>query len=213
MEISLNTAINTWLIFWITYWIVGGILTLKGHFEEIRPVTHLEEVLNVLFINMGWTLLSTIFLYLLPIRSLVDIHIIFKFILSYIVTELWFYHTHIFAHHPSIYKHLHKLHHKFKHPYALTALFCTGYEAIIINTFAGGLGPVLFQMETPYIYFWFVIISINATVTHSGYKISYLFDGTHDLHHTDFNCNYGTSIYLDKLYGTYKEPSNKIQND
>lgn len=205
--ITLNVAINTWIVFWSTYWIIGSLITYKGHVDNVRPVKHLKEVISVLLLNMVWTFLSTIILWILPLRSLTDIHIILKFLFSYVVLEIYFFHIHLCAHQKNVYKYLHKMHHRFTKCYSLTAMYCTGYEAVVVNSFSVGLGPLLFQMEEPWIYLWFFLVSLNAVASHSGYRISWLIDGAHDLHHSEFNYNFSTSTFLDRLYGTYKNNS------
>ena len=105
-------------------------------------------------------------------------------------------------HHRQLYIHFHKKHHKFQYPYALTAVYGTGYDAIICNLISVGLGPIIVDLQSPYIYIWFVIVALNSTYTHSGF---YIFERSHDLHHQSNDCNYGTIGLFDKLYGTFKE--------
>ncbi len=137
-----------------------------------------------------------------PLRALVDSHIIIKLVLNYILTDIWFYHVHIMMHHPQLYVKLHKLHHKFNSTWSLTALYCTGYESIFLNVFATSLGPIIFQIPPPYLYIWYFFVSLNSLLTHSGIQISFLLDDSHDKHHKLFNYYYGVSGYLDMLYGT-----------
>jgi sterol desaturase/sphingolipid hydroxylase (fatty acid hydroxylase superfamily) len=212
--VSFENAMYSWLIFWIIYWISGSILTWKSHRDNTRKVTKLSVVINCLIINMAWTLLGSIILFYIPIRITTDMNIITKFVLCNIITEIWFYHLHIMAHHPALYKSLHKTHHEFSHScYALTAMYCTGYEAVIINLFSVGLGPIVLNMQTPYLYIWFGLVALNSTVTHSGYTIGWIIDGSHQIHHNSFNYNYGVLTLLDRIYGTYKDPTPMDDND
>ena len=106
-------------------------------------------------------------------------------------------------HQKQLYPLLHELHHKFPKPYALTALYSTPYEVIVSGVFSGSLGPMICQLPPPYLYIWFFIISLNSVCTHSGYRIFFLIDGSHDKHHSLYSVNYGVSPWLDMLYGTY----------
>ena len=106
----------------------------------------------------------------------------------------------------------HKKHHTYRHPWSLTAMYCTGYEAVVCNLFAVGLGPVMLGIEPPYLYIWFGLVALNSTVTHSGYSLGWLVDGSHDEHHRSYNCNYGVLTIFDRIYGTYKNP-NPVDND
>ena len=211
--VTVNVAIYSWFVFWITYWIVGGLMSWRAHVTGIRNVTMLKEVVSVVVVNMMWSFIGLIVLCFLPLRVNVEVHIFFKLFFTYVITELWFYHLHCFAHNVQMYKHLHKLHHKFKEPYALTALYCTGYETVVINCFAVGIGPIIFQIPPPYIYLWFIIVAVNSVATHSGYSFYMLIDRAHDLHHFKFCYNYGTSPYLDMLYGTYKDPASVFEEN
>src|SRR4029079_14210643 len=84
----------------------------------------------------------------------------------------------------------------------LIALYCSGYEAVVCNVFAVGLGPVMLDIGFPYLYIWFALVAINSTLTHSGIKMSWLADGSHDEHHRN-NVNFGVLGIFDKIYGTY----------
>ena len=207
MEMTINTAIISWTIFWVTYWISGLLLTWKAHIDKVREITNLKEVCTVLFINMFWTFLAVLLLFHLPLRAMTDSHIIIKLTLTYLLADCWFFHMHIMLHAADLYRNLHKMHHKYRLPYALTALYCTGYEVIFLNTFAGGLGIIIFQVPTPYVYIWFFLVALNSVCSHSGYKFWILIDGSHEIHHTTNNKNYGFSPWFDMLYGTYYSTS------
>ncbi len=201
--LTVNILINCYIIFWITYWIVGSIITYQMHKNNIRPVTNLLEVISNLMINMMWTFIGLILLFFCPLRAMTDSHIGVKIILSYLLTEIWFYHFHLLIHHPHLYTKIHKIHHRFRSPFSLAALYCTPYEVIFLNLFSVSLGPIIFQIPDPIIYVWYFLVSLNVLVTHSGIHIPYIITDEHDTHHRVYNKNYGLSIYLDWIYGTY----------
>ena len=203
-DLTFETAVYSWFVFWVTYWISGTYLSYKA--REIRPVKHLSVVLNNLVMNMVWTFLGSIVIFYTPIRLVTTLNIVNKLILCNLITEIWFYHIHLLVHHPQLYQQYHKRHHEFTQPYALTALYCTGYEAVVCNVFAAGLGPVMLEVGSPYIYIWFVLVAVNSTFTHSGLRLGWLMDGSHDIHHETFKYNYGTLTLFDRIYGTYKGP-------
>lgn len=209
LEMDVDVGITCWVIFWLTYWIFGGLITWK--MRNVRKITHFTDVINVLLINMMWSLLATVILAFIPLRAMTDTHILIKFLLTYFITDIWFYHMHVFSHHPNLYQKIHKMHHIFKEPYALTALYSTGYECVVVNVFSASLGCVIFDIGTPYIYIWYFLTPLNALISHSGIKCSYLIDGYHDSHHMYHNYNFSLSPYLDMIYGTYKSPELKIE--
>ena len=211
--ISVNVGISSWCTFWLTYWISGIFLTWKAHHEKVREITNLKEVCTVLIINMFWTLLGVLMLAFLPLRIITDTHIIIKLILTYLIADIWFYHFHVMLHQPDIYKYLHKTHHKFLHPYGLTALYCTGYEAIFLNVFSVSIGIIIFQVPSPYIYIWYSLVALNSVCSHSGYKFWIFIDGSHEFHHTHNNKNFGFSPWFDMLYGTYYSEIKKEEKE
>lgn len=211
-EITFENAIYSWSVFWIVYWVSGIYLTWRNY--EQRPPINLGKVLNTLGLNMIWTFVGSIILFYIPIRLVNNLNIVNKLILCNIITEIWFYHIHLMLHSPQIYKMFHKRHHEYNHPFSLTAMYCTWYEAIICNLLAVSLGPILLTLPPPYLYIWFGLVALNSTFTHSGYKLGWLIDGSHDLHHSStFSSNYGTLTILDRIYGTYKDPNeNEMTN-
>merc|ERR1712107_827723 len=56
---------------------------------------------------------------------------------------------------------------------------------------------------------WMLSALIHTCLVHSGYWIC---DdkGMHDEHHRAFDVNYGVRGWMDKLYGTYQLPGDKI---
>ena len=203
-DLTFENAIYSWGVFWIFYWISGVYLSWKGN--NIRPVERAQEVVNCLALNMVWTFVGSIILFYIPIRLDTTFNIIIKLLLCNLVTEVWFYHVHLMLHHPQLYKKFHKRHHEFTHPYALTAMYCTGFEAVFCNLLAVGLGPVMLNITAPYLYIWFGLVAMNSTFTHSGFRLGWLMDGSHDIHHESYRYNYGTLTIFDRLYGTYKDP-------
>ena len=210
--LTINILIECYCIFWVTYWIVGCAVTYKMHIDNIRQVSELFEVISTVIINMIWTFLGIILLYYCPIRAMTDSHIVVKCILSYLLTEIWFYHVHLLIHHPHLYPKIHKLHHHFSKPYSLVAMYCTPYEAIFLNLFATSLGPIMFQISTPIIYLWYFVVALNSIITHSGAKIPYLVSGDHDIHHSVYNKVYGLSVYLDWIYDTCVAEENRLSD-
>ena len=203
-DLTFENAMYSWLVFWIVYWVSGIYLSWKGN--NIRPVKHLGKVFNTLGLNMVWTFMGSIFIFYIPLHLETSFNIIIRLLLCNFITEIWFYHIHIMVHHPQLYKRFHKKHHEFRYPYALTAMYCTGYEAVFCNLFAVALGPVMLNITTPYLYVWFGLVALNSTFTHSGFRLGWLMDGSHDIHHETFKYNYGTLTIFDRIYGTYQDP-------
>ena len=199
--ITFEIIYKSWTLFWLVYWGFGILITWLS--REKREIINLGEVVLVLITNMFWTLIALLAVSLFPLRMMTNYNILFKIIGTYLFTDIYFYHFHIMLHSPKLYK-FHKMHHEFKYPYALTGLYCSVYETVFLNVFATAIGPIIFQMETPYLYLWIFTVSLNTVLTHSGNNIPFLVNDSHDKHHHTFNHNYGISPIFDYIYGTLK---------
>src|SRR5690606_20285927 len=100
---DLDTAIYSWLVFWITYWVFGIIIAWISHTYKIREATRIREVIYVLLVNMMLTLLGVIILCFCPLRAMVNSHIIIKLLLTYLITDIYFYHIHAMLHNQFLY--------------------------------------------------------------------------------------------------------------
>jgi sterol desaturase/sphingolipid hydroxylase (fatty acid hydroxylase superfamily) len=142
--------------------------------------------------------------------------VLFQIGMFYILEDFFHYWGHRLLHTTWLYQNVHKLHHFYEVPFGLTAVYAHWVEFIFLGicTF---LPPLLAVRPHFLTYFtWFVLRQIDAVFTHSGYEIpvpildlfpSYGGIPFHDYHHKSFNYNYGSRFtYLDKLFGTYKEP-------
>jgi len=131
------------------------------------------------------------------------------------VEEIGFYYSHRLFHSPMFY-HLHKIHHEFTAPSALTTAYAHPIEHLVCNLGPLITGPLLMQspLET-WIIWW--CLAITSTITsHSGYHFPLLSSPEHhDFHHKYFTSNFGTFGILDWVHGTrtkYTE-SSEIKRD
>ena len=200
-QLTFNESFNAWLIFWLVYWIVGSVLTYIN--KNLRAPINLTSVILTLIYNMIWTFLGIVIIYSLPVRILNNWNIFTKLIVNFLILETWFYHIHLFSHQKLVYKKLHKQHHEFtNNSYALVALYCSPYEAVVCNLVAVAIGPVLLYIPAPYLYIYFALVSFNTVYTHSGMTLGWIIGPDHDNHHKYYNYNFGVLGIFDKLYGT-----------
>jgi len=203
----LNQAIIAWYCFWWPYFISGV------SFQKLsdRPVEHLGKVSIQLIVNLLGSLIFTI-----VIGCIVDILGYsaansgiwwpYQIVVSLWLLEVWFYYSHLLAHCRWLYRRIHKPHHKFREPYALTGVYCSLTEMLLVNMMAVAIGPIVTGMSGWLLWSWITIIAINTTASHSGLVIPYVSSGTHDIHHQHLNKNYGILGILDRIHGTYKAP-------
>jgi len=135
--------------------------------------------------------------------------------------DAYFYWTHRAMHHPKVFKHFHRLHHK-----SLTPTPWTAYSFSIGEIFVNGLFSPLIALTIPlhptiWLSFLFVMIFRNSML-HTGREFhprSWV-DGPldnmtttthHDLHHQRFQGNYGFYFtWWDRLMGTEFKDYKKV---
>jgi methylsterol monooxygenase len=66
--------------------------------------------------------------------------IVKDWIVFVLLREFGFYYSHRLLHHPSIYKYIHKKHHEWQTPIAITAIYCHPFEHVFGNLLPAFLG-------------------------------------------------------------------------
>ena len=138
------------------------------------------------------------------------VYFMFSIVLMIMVHDTYFYWTHRLIHHPKIFKHVHKTHHKFDSPTPWAAFAFHPLEAIITI----GIIPVIIFLIPyhPFALFIFItFLTIYNIFIHLGYVIPGLhyfkYQNTtigHDFHHLHSHSNYGLYFnFWDRLMGTY----------
>ena len=129
-------------------------------------------------------------------------------------TDYCIYWIHRSLHHPLIYRHLHKRHHKWimPTPYASHAFhpldgFAQGFP---YHTF-----PFLFPLQKFAYVFLFILVNFWTIMIHDGEYIADnpIINGAacHTIHHLYFKFNYGQFTTLwDRLGGSYRKPNDEL---
>ena len=107
-------------------------------------------------------------------------------------------------HTPILYKWSHKLHHLYKEPVGMESLYLHWFDLYVGNIIPIYLPIVNTNLNTHII--WTMIIITSTILSHTE-----ILDTFHNEHHRLFNCNFGISFYMDKIFDTYKYPT--IKND
>jgi len=166
----------------------------------------------------GWPFLNNLFFdFTAPVENFPSLTtIVLHIVLCLYIEDIVHYIGHRFLHTRQLYKRIHKIHHEFEVPMALSGNYAHPVETLFLSiaTFCPMAIIPNFQLFT--FYLWVLIRWVDAALEHCGYDIMphYLpFHGGitfHDSHHTTFNYNFGSRFtYLDKLLGTYKDPYSK----
>ncbi|KAF2861965.1 putative sterol delta 5,6-desaturase [Piedraia hortae CBS 480.64] len=137
-----------------------------------------------------------------------------QFPLFILFTDFCIYWIHRGLHHPIVYKHLHKPHHKWimPTPYASIAFHpLDGYaQSLPYHVF-----PFLFPLHKFAYILLFTFIQIWTVIIHDGEYVanSPVINGAacHTMHHLYFNYNYGQFTTLwDRLGGSYRKPNMEL---
>lgn len=202
-------VIGTTLFSFTVYWIFGGLfvlmdLTLKPEFlrrykvqvntnepvdkrqliNAIRVIVFNQIVVGVPLTLVGYYLKS---LKGFPenfrdvpefSRVLVDLAV------CILVDEIGFYYSHRLVHNKFLYKHIHKQHHEWQSPIAITALYCHPLEHALSNLLPVAAGTIIMQSHTSVAWLWFALASVTTLNNHSGYHLPFsMSPEAHDFHH------------------------------
>ncbi|KAI8829806.1 hypothetical protein BJ741DRAFT_581860 [Chytriomyces cf. hyalinus JEL632] len=143
-----------------------------------------------------------------------------------LITEFGFYGAHYLFHHPSIYKHFHKIHHEFTAPMAIASTYAHPLEHVVANVLPIAVGPFILRSHILVAFCFTIMVPatlifsihhplptkliedtqgiINTACVHSGYLVPGFEPSlAHDYHHMKFNFCYGTSLGIcDWMFGT-----------
>ena len=126
---------------------------------------------------------------------------VYDIIIARLLSEIFFYCTHRLCHINYLYQSIHKLHHEITIPIGLSALYMTIADLYIGNIIPTYLPMLILQCHPVTIKFWMITTTLNAVIfAHSGFQG---LANSHDYHHSHFNKNYGTDLFMDKIFGTY----------
>ncbi|XP_071452437.1 fatty acid hydroxylase domain-containing protein 2 isoform X2 [Hetaerina americana] len=217
---------STFIAFFV-YWFVGGIYTIldvtnkpaairrykiqPGTNEPVENKRLMKVIGNVLFnqiiVGLPFAYASLNLLKwrgLQPIRELPTFHwVLFEMAILILVEEIGFYYSHRFLHNRYLYKVIHKKHHEWTAPIAVTAVYCHPIEHVFSNLLPPFLGVFIMGSHVATAWLWFSLAILSTLNAHSGYHLPFMpSPEAHDFHHLKFNQCYGVLGLMDRLHGT-----------
>lgn len=116
-----------------------------------------------------------------------------------VLADVWFYSTHKLLHHPTLFKHIHVIHHQWTSPLPFVAYYSHPIENLISN-----LGSVIFPLllvdpSELLLHTWIVFAITQSTIAHAGVLRWPFPTSNHDQHHKKFNGDYGINLFMDKM--------------
>ncbi|VEN52283.1 unnamed protein product [Callosobruchus maculatus] len=146
--------------------------------------------------------------------------LVFSTIVFFIYQDYATYWLHRIYHLPFLYKHFHKLHHKYKHPTAFSVTAIHPVESIHIQSTL--IAPLFFfPMHWAAFYTVAMYVYYHGIIDHSGVNFKAYWwqpwqpDAIfHDNHHQYFHVNFSFNIvWWDRLHGTYRRKDRVYRED
>ncbi|XP_059486206.1 fatty acid hydroxylase domain-containing protein 2-like isoform X1 [Neocloeon triangulifer] len=209
------------------YWLVGGLYTLldvtnrpsclrkykiqPGTNEPVETTRLLKVLSQVLFNQLAVGIPTAYFSFALmewrgypPLRELPTFHwVLAEMAFLILIEEFGFYYSHRLLHSKHLYKIIHKKHHEWTAPIAVTAIYCHPIEHIFSNLVPPFLGVFILGSHLATSWLWFCLAILSTLNAHSGYHLPFFpSPEAHDFHHLKFNQCFGVLGILDRLHGT-----------
>ncbi|KAK3880002.1 hypothetical protein Pcinc_015476 [Petrolisthes cinctipes] len=138
----------------------------------------------------------------------------------FVLQDYSIYWTHRIYHTPFLYKHFHKMHHKYKQPTAFSVTAIHPFEFVHMQAIL--VSPIfLFPIHWTVLVTTMMYIFYHGIIDHSGINFKALWwqpwqpDAIfHDNHHQYFHVNFGFNCtYWDKLHGTLRRKDRVYRED
>lgn len=191
-----------------------SIPTIAIFLLEVRGYSKLydssQKTYSKAYLLSNWSLLSFSF----RPRDLVDLMQFVKEFAGFLFfTDMMIYFIHRGLHHKSVYKHFHKLHHRWIVPTPF-ASHAFQWEDGFLQSCPYHIYAFLFPMHKLAYLFFFLFVNFWTVSIHDGnYSVPKMFrpiiNGAahHNDHHQYYDCNYGQFFTLwDRLMGSFRLP-------
>lgn len=213
------TGLFGFSFFWL-FALTFLIFDLTGSFKQYKMEAssdklNMKEVLNAALWTMFNQLvlgigMSSILHYLsvdtLPpnIRAVPSFYIMMRdLMVTHHLYEITFYTLHRFMHWKPIYNRIHKVHHEWRSPIAVAAIYNHPLEYICASYFPLLIGPTVMGSHISTIWVLIITSIISTTSEHSGYHMPFMKSARfHYYHHSHINECLGSFGLMDYIFGS-----------
>ncbi|KAH7311612.1 fatty acid hydroxylase superfamily-domain-containing protein [Stachybotrys elegans] len=122
--------------------------------------------------------------------------------LCILLREVLFYSSHRALHMPSVYRRIHKTHHKFTAPVSFASQYAHPLEHLVSNAAPIAIPAAALHVHVVTLWVFMVWQLLETATTHSGYDFLAGAARKHDRHHERFDVYFGGIGILDWLHGT-----------
>ncbi|GFY38688.1 fatty acid hydroxylase domain-containing protein 2 [Trichonephila inaurata madagascariensis] len=196
---------GTSIVTTLFYWIVGlgyTIVDLTGRPEFLQKykiqknADYPVSFSKVLKVTLQVMILVKLSQHSKGLHSKLHFHIV--------MNEIIFYYVHRILHLPFVYKYIHKRHHEWSAPIAITAIYGHPLEHISANIVSVLSSFLILGSHMSVCWLWLNVAIFFTVNNHSGYQFPLMSSSPkfHDYHHMKFDQNYGLLGILDWMHGT-----------
>lgn len=210
-----------YLIFNLTFYISNALLFIIDHFMLLTKYKIQEnkilnsDVIENTYKKSIYIVLQNSLFYMIPVflisgayevgyrDSFSIIKFFFDIFFARILLEIFFYSIHRMFHLGIFYQKFHKKHHEITTPIGITSIYMTLTDLYIGNILPVFLPLFILNSHPITLKFWIIATTLNTVLfAHSGFK---QIANSHDYHHSHFDKNFGTDLFMDKLFGTHHD--------
>lgn len=119
------------------------------------------------------------------------------------IYEVVFYIQHRLLHWKPIYNRIHKVHHEWTSPIAISSIYNHPAELSTVSFISFVFGPTLMRCHISTIWLMLVVTHISVVAEHSGYHLPFVKSSYfHNFHHSHTDQCFGAFGTLDYIFGT-----------
>lgn len=143
--------------------------------------------------------------YVRPDKDLSFLKLIFDLCACNVLLEVSSFYVHRLMHTKYFYKRFHKIHHEFKLPIPMEAMYNHPGEHLVMSLLPVFIGPIVTRAQLPVSLIWTMINLISSVTDHANIHIPLMKSPRfHNFHHETSLGNYGITGLMDFIYGTDK---------